>query len=123
MLVMHMKLYNIHTVHERLLTENHLVYVNVSNYANIKVEKNSKSIFTKAWYLSRKFGFGMKIHIYLIIMLFCIEFSSIHSKKWKGRRQQGMLFFLDYLIMTYLIYRHFKYFYKLTFADVGFVIV
>lgn len=48
MLVMHMKLYNIHTVHERLLKENHLVYVNVSNYANIKVEKNSKSIFTKA---------------------------------------------------------------------------
>lgn len=48
MLVMHMKLYNIHTVHERLLTENHLVYVNVSHYANIKVEKNSKSIFTKA---------------------------------------------------------------------------
>lgn len=67
----------------------------------------------------------MKIHIYLIIMLFCIEFSSINSKKWKGRRQQGMLFFffLDYLIMTYLIYGHFKYFYKLTFADVGFVIV
>lgn len=57
MLVMHMKLYNIHTVHERLLTENHLVYVNVSNYANIKVEKNSKSIFTKAWYLSIKVWF------------------------------------------------------------------
>lgn len=47
MLVMHMKLYNIHTVHERLLTENHLVYVNVSNYANIKVEKIPKAFSQK----------------------------------------------------------------------------
>lgn len=69
---------------ECLLKENYLVYVNVSNYVNIKVEKNFKSIFIKVWYFSRKFGFGMKIYIYLIIMLFCIEFLFIYFKKWKG---------------------------------------
>lgn len=47
MLVMYMKLYNIYIVYECLLIENYLVYVNVSNYVNIKVEKNFKSIFIK----------------------------------------------------------------------------
>lgn len=47
MLVMNMKLYNIHTAHERLLKENHLVYVNVSNYANIMVEKIPKAFSQK----------------------------------------------------------------------------
>lgn len=45
MLVMNMKLYNIYIVYECLLKENYLVYVNVSNYVNIKVEKILKVFF------------------------------------------------------------------------------
>lgn len=45
MLVMYMKLYNIYIVYECLLIENYLVYVNVSNYVNIKVEKILKVFF------------------------------------------------------------------------------
>lgn len=66
------------------------MYVNIRNYANIKVKQNFKSNCQDAVYIGKGFCIEMKIHIYLIIMLFCDEFSSIHSITWKGPRTKGL---------------------------------